>query len=147
MTRFATNIAPLGRDTMKELKLPSSASAIPMLHAFIERVIDENPRFSDLFGNVLMALTEAVNNSIEHGNRADESKQVTINLREEPDLLEFSISDEGEGFSMDRVTDPTLPENIEKTSGRGIFIIRRFADSVQYLRNGATVVLTFLSRE
>lgn len=147
MTRFATNIAPLGCDAMKELKLPSSASAIPMLHAFIERVIDENPRFSDLFGNVLMALTEAVNNSIEHGNRADESKQVTISLREEPDLLEFSISDEGEGFSMDRVTDPTLPENIEKTSGRGIFIIRRFADSVQYLRNGATVVLTFLSRE
>jgi serine/threonine-protein kinase RsbW len=97
----------------------------------------------DYYGNILVALTEAANNAIYHGNKADESKQVVIEFRTSDHQLSFAVRDQGTGFNPDSLPDPTNPENIEKPNGRGVFLMRHLADSVTFEDNGRTVILNF----
>jgi serine/threonine-protein kinase RsbW len=79
-----------------------------------------------------MAIREAVNNAIKHGNRQDPAKKVMVSFHYDLDALTVSVQDEGEGFDVTNVPDPLLPENLLKTSGRGVFYIRSFMDSVEF---------------
>jgi serine/threonine-protein kinase RsbW len=97
----------------------------------------------EMEANILVSLTEAVNNAIYHGNRCDGSKQVTINLNSTAESLVFSVSDEGAGFDTENVSDPTSPENIDKPTGRGIFLMRSLADQVEFLDGGKKVQISF----
>ncbi|MEO8036669.1 MAG: ATP-binding protein [Acidobacteriota bacterium] len=92
-----------------------------------------------------MAVREAVANAIKHGNKLDIRKKVhaTFNLRG-PEL-EIRISDEGEGFDPTQVSDPLNPQNLMKTSGRGIFYMKTFMDDVRYSfapSGGTSLVMT-----
>ncbi|MFN9968438.1 MAG: ATP-binding protein, partial [Phycisphaerae bacterium] len=94
------------------------------------------------YGEILISLTEAVNNAIVHGNKLDSARQVTVRF----DLagekrLRFTIEDEGAGFDYDNLPDPTAPENIEKPHGRGVFLMRNLADSCQFEDHGRIVIL------
>jgi serine/threonine-protein kinase RsbW len=81
-----------------------------------------------------VAVRESVINAIKHGNRLDEGKLVTIEFAfvppDRPTQLIVSVIDQGEGFEEDVVADPLAPENLLKSSGRGIFFMRSFMDDV-----------------
>jgi serine/threonine-protein kinase RsbW len=85
-----------------------------------------------------VAVRESVINAIKHGNRLDEAKHVTIEFAfipsRHPEELVVSVTDEGEGFVVEEVADPLAPENLLKSSGRGIFFMRSFMDDVQLLK-------------
>jgi len=86
---------------------------------------------------VSVAIRESVINAIKHGNRNDASKHVFVDLEArsngQPELF-IRVRDEGEGFDPEHVADPLAPENLLKASGRGIFLIRSFMDSLELRR-------------
>jgi len=85
-----------------------------------------------------VAIRECVINAIKHGNRHDESKHVFVDFEisaiESTPALTIRVRDQGEGFDPEEVADPLAPENLLKSSGRGIFLIRNFMDDVQLQR-------------
>ena len=98
---------------------------------------------TDIYGNILIAVLEAANNAILHGNKLEEEKMVKIIMSIESEKLKFIIEDEGPGFDYKNVPDPTAPENIENVNGRGIFLMEKLSDRMEFTRNGATVELEF----
>lgn len=95
------------------------------------------------FPDILISLTEAVNNAILHGNNADESKNVEISMEGEVSGVAISVTDEGKGFDPNEIPDPTAPENLECCGGRGVFIMSRLADRISFENNGSTVQMFF----
>ena len=94
----------------------------------------------DVFG-VRLALEEALVNAIKHGNKHDPGKQVHICCRANHAAVCITIEDEGPGFAPEEVPDPTLEENLEKPSGRGIMLMRAFMSSIEYNQAGNCVRL------
>jgi serine/threonine-protein kinase RsbW len=92
---------------------------------------------------MLVALTEAVTNCIYHGNKSVAEKKVTIICQHSPHQISFTVSDEGSGFDYYNLPDPTAPENIEKSCGRGVFLMKNLTDQLIFSNNGSTVELTF----
>lgn len=87
-----------------------------------------------LFG-IDVAVREAVANAVRHGNKLDETKRVEITLNDLSEGLEILIRDFGEGFVVEDVPDPTDPENLLKSSGRGILFMHNFVDFVEWKRH------------
>ena len=84
-------------------------------------------------------------NAIRHGNRQQPDRVVRIEYRFDGDEVTIRVADEGEGFDPEAVPDPTLPENLLRPNGRGIFYMRRFMDRVEIGRapeGGAVVTMT-----
>lgn len=115
--------------------------------SLVEKLIDDlTSRFrlhADVYGKVLLAVVEGVNNAILHGNRGDKSKHVVIDYEVNDSDLVFVIKDEGEGFNYQNLPDPTLPENIERTNGRGVFLMKHLADELEFNECGNNVKLVF----
>ncbi len=91
---------------------------------------------------IKLALEEGLVNAIRHGNRFDASKQVHVQYTVTTFELDVSIEDEGPGFQRDEVPDPTLEENIEKCSGRGILLIESYMTSVGWDHGGRRMRMT-----
>ncbi|MEC9096076.1 MAG: ATP-binding protein [Planctomycetota bacterium] len=91
-----------------------------------------------------LALEEGMANAIKHGNKMDPAKKVTVECFLNEDVVRIVIQDEGEGFDPDNVPDPTLPENLDKPSGRGVMLMKAFMDDVLY--NDIGNQLTFIKR-
>ena len=94
----------------------------------------------DLFG-VRLALEEALVNAIKHGNGMDATKQVHIDCRFTEDRVTIVIEDEGTGFDVAAVPDPTTDENLDKPGGRGIMLMRSFMNRIEYNDAGNRLVL------
>ena len=124
-------------------------SSIPENISFAERMVDEICEEyqidEDYYGNILISLTEAVNNAIQHGNKNDPDKKVHIMFNVATDLqgFSFTVTDEGEGFDYHTIPDPTAPENLEKISGRGVFLMKNLADTVGFQGDGSEIKLDF----
>ena len=131
---------------MKQVKIqiPSLVENIRVVESFIDNSKDTFHIDDDIYGNIMVAVTEAVNNAIRHGNKFDKDKNVFLSLFVEPDRVKFEVEDEGAGFDFDNLMDPTAPENIENPGGRGIFLIRHLADEVEFTKDGRHVQLTFM---
>jgi len=80
---------------------------------------------------ISMAVRECVINALKHGNRGDESKHVLINFALQPDRLVVQVGDEGGGFDLKEVPDPLANENLLRSSGRGLFLVRCFMDELR----------------
>lgn len=91
---------------------------------------------------IRLALDEALNNAISHGNRRDKSKRVTIEYEVRDNEAAITVTDEGEGFDPGAVPDPTLDENIERPHGRGIMLMRAYMTDVSFSNLGRSVTLT-----
>ena len=91
-----------------------------------------------------LALEEGLANAIKHGNKMDPNKQVTVECFMNEDVVRVVIKDEGNGFDLNEVPDPTLPENLDKPSGRGVMLMKAFMDDVLY--NDIGNQLTFIKR-
>ena len=126
------------------LRLPSHPRNIALVESFVERVVERFKLSPDLYGNILISLTEAVNNAIIHGNENDESKTVKIQLNKmSNNRLEIRVSDEGCGFDYQSLPDPTAPENLLKIGGRGVFLMQQLCDNISFHNNGSTVEMQF----
>jgi serine/threonine-protein kinase RsbW len=93
--------------------------------------------------NIHGALSEALTNSAEHGNKWDEDKQIHIHARREEEHFIVTITDEGEGFNYRKIENPTDMGNRSKEGGRGIFIMNYLADNVQFSEGGRCTKLFF----
>lgn len=127
----------------ERIDFPSKAENIALVEKLIDDVCAKHNVHESHYGNILIALTEAVNNAIHHGNSLDPSKTVTVGCRGGHGKVTFYVKDQGPGFDHDTLPDPTEPQNIEKPHGRGVFLMRALADMVAFDDNGATVAMTF----
>lgn len=125
------------------IQIPSLIENIRIIESFIDNVKDLYNIDDDIYGNIMIAVTESVNNAIKHGNKEDKNKNVNLSLYLRENLVKFIIEDQGEGFDFTNLNDPTLPENIDKLGGRGIFLMKNLSDEVHFLNNGRTVELIF----
>ncbi len=114
-------------------------SAISLMHSILDYLMKRaakvgviNPDSSNLF----VALDEAFVNAIKHGNKFDRDKIVRVSAEVSPKEARFTIEDEGEGFDVDSIPDPRDPENLFKTSGRGVLFIYNIMDEVKYNERG-----------
>jgi len=133
-------VAPL---ESKKIEMSSNMENIVEVENLINGIFEEYELSPDYFGNMLVALTEAVNNAIIHGNRLDDDKNVNLSFNHYGNEYKFIVIDEGEGFDFNNVPDPTSPENIEKPDGRGIFLMKNLANEVNYFDSGSRVELVF----
>jgi serine/threonine-protein kinase RsbW len=125
------------------IEVPAMVENIRMVESFIDNARERFPMNDDIYGNIMVSVTEAVNNAIRHGCSMDASKNIVLSLSLQENVLTFRIQDAGTGFNYDAIPDPTAPENIEKPSGRGIFLMKHLADEVNFLNNGSVVELSF----
>ena len=127
----------------KVIKIPSKIENLRKVEKVIDEISGEFRIGEDIYGNILIAALEATNNAIMHGNKLDESKEVTIAFDLIGNKLSVKVDDEGIGFDYNNIPDPTAPENIENVNGRGIFLMEKLSDKISFSRNGATVELEF----
>ena len=130
-------------NTLPELRFDSQPENIAVVERLIDQLSEQHSIIPEHYGNVLIAMTEGVNNAIVHGNKLDPDKSVTVVCAVDNKNLVFRISDEGPGFDFDNLPDPTAPENIEKPHGRGVFLMRHLADECAFEDDGRIVELTF----
>ena len=126
-----------------QLQIPSLSENIRIIESFIDNAKEKYSLDDDIYGNIMIAVTESVNNAIIHGNGNDSGKNVSIRLKLEDKLLKFTVEDEGPGFNYDDLPDPTAPENLDKIGGRGIFLMKNLCDEVAFQEEGRRVELTF----
>ena len=129
--------------TLPELRFDSQPENIAVVEKLIDQISADHGIVAEHYGNVLIAMTEGVNNAIVHGNKLDETKSVSVLCAIDEKTLVFRITDEGPGFDYDNLPDPTAPENIEKPHGRGVFLMRHLADECAFEDEGRIVELTF----
>jgi len=127
----------------RRIDFPAKAENIALAEKLIDEACEKHNVHESRYGNILIALTEAVNNAIHHGNRLDAAKTVTLGYQAKPDSLVFMVQDQGPGFDFENLPDPTDPQNLEKPHGRGVFLMRALADGVEFSDNGATVAMAF----
>ena len=125
------------------IEIPSLSDNIRMIESFIDNAKEKFHLNEDIYGNIMIAVTEAVNNAIRHGNRGDSSKNVALGLSLEEGMIKFRVEDQGIGFDFHNLPDPTAPENLEKPGGRGIFLMKHLADEVDFREHGKVVELSF----
>lgn len=129
--------------TGNEVRFASKTENIAIVERLIDDVFAQYSIAEDHYGNILISLTEAVNNAIVHGNKLDAAKEVVVSYTAEGQSLYFFIEDEGPGFDYDNLPDPTSPENREKPNGRGVFLMRNLADDCAFHDDGRRVELRF----
>ena len=125
------------------IQIPSLSENIRIIESFIDNAKEKYSLNDDIYGNIMIAVTEAVNNAIKHGNKDNSAKNVTLSLSLQDGLIKFMVQDEGDGFNYHHLPDPTAPENISKPGGRGIFLMKHLSDEVDFKENGKVVELSF----
>ncbi len=128
---------------VNKIEFSSVTKNINIIEKLIDDLSAEYGLYSDIYGKLLLAVVEGVNNAIVHGNKLDKDKIVSVEYSIYEDKVEFTIMDEGLGFDYTNVPDPTKPENLEKTHGRGIFLMHHLADRIEFENDGCIVKMTF----
>ncbi|MFH5883317.1 ATP-binding protein [Halalkalibaculum sp. DA3122] len=135
------------KQTKKSLTLTSSFEQVSRVESFVDELQEWIGFDQDMYGNILLALNEAVTNAIVHGNNEDEQKNVFITAVHEVPKLKVSIQDEGKGFDPSSLPDPLEDENLLKEGGRGVYLMEQFADEVTYSEGGTRITIEFLIDE
>ena len=125
------------------VKIPSIKENVSVVESFIDNVGEKIKIQEAIYGNVLVSVTEAVNNAIVHGNKEDKNKKVRLGLKQNKKSVRFVVEDEGIGFDYNHLPDPTNPKNIDKVKGRGIFLIKSLSDKTTFKRGGRVVEMLF----
>ena len=125
------------------IQIPSLVENIRIVESFIDNAKEKYALDDDIYGNIMIAVIESVNNAIVHGNQEDKDKNVELTAKFEEERVKFTIEDQGSGFNFSDLPDPTAPENLENIGGRGIFLMKNLADEVAFGEEGRSVELTF----
>lgn len=127
----------------QEIQISSKTENLNVVESLVDEVCEEFKVNEDYYGNILIALTEAVSNAIQHGNKFNPDKNIDLQFLPNEKELVFKVRDEGAGFDFANLPDPTEPENIEKPHGRGIYLMKHLADKVEFSEEGRAVELNF----
>ena len=130
---------------MHSIEIGSDLRNLTDVELLIDTVCEDLSLNEDHYGNILIAVTEAVNNAIIHGNNYNSEKRVKIHAEMKDEKVVFIVEDEGVGFDYTNLPDPTAPENLEKPDGRGIFLMKNLSDEVIVDHNGSKVSITFVA--
>lgn len=128
---------------VNKIEFNSETKNINIVEKLIDDLSAQYSLHNDIYGKLLLAVVEGVNNAIVHGNKLDKEKLVVVEYLLDDTRVEFTIKDEGTGFDYTEVPDPTKPENLEKTHGRGIFLMHHLADEIEFENDGSIVRMTF----
>lgn len=132
-----------GYVVVDSLSIPSNFGSISKVEHLIDEVCNRLDVNEDYYGNVLIAVTEAVNNAIQHGNQHRVELSVDLFVGDKETDFCFSVKDHGAGFDFNDLPDPTSPDNIEKEDGRGIFLMKSLAEAVEFEDGGRNVNIYF----
>ena len=113
-------------------EVPSNPDLLPEIEEFVVNTIKKLNIEEERLNNLALSVAEAASNSIVHGNNCDESKKVKIDIIIDDSMVTVKFKDQGSGFVLNEVPDPTEPENILKDHGRGIHIMKTFLDTLEY---------------
>ncbi|HNX65531.1 MAG TPA: ATP-binding protein [Bacteroidales bacterium] len=127
----------------EELKIQSNIDNLIKVENLIDNLSKRLGVSDEVYGKVLVSTIEAVNNAIIHGNKNVESKAVYLVCSSNGSSLTIIVKDEGEGYNFNNIPDPTSVENLEKLSGRGVFIMKKLADDIEFNEFGNEVKMTF----
>lgn len=125
------------------LRIASDPAQIAEVEVFVQNAATNYGICESRYADVLISLTEAVNNAIIHGNKQSHKKEVLVLLERRQSGLTFRVCDEGAGFDTNDIADPTQTSLLECCGGRGVFIIHHLADDVQFVDGGRTVEMYF----
>jgi serine/threonine-protein kinase RsbW len=127
----------------KTLRMRSSTSHITEVEQAFEQFASRFMCNADKKSEMLVTIYEALNNAINHGNRADESKIVKVAFKHDRNRVCIRVSDQGEGFNPSQLADPTCDQRLCTCGGRGVFLMQQLSDSLHYKDNGRTVEMVF----
>ena len=126
-----------------KIEIPSLGENIRIIESFIDNAKEKYSIDDDIYGNIMIAVTESVNNAIKHGNKNNKNKNVSLSLMLNDNIIRFEVRDQGSGFDFNNLPDPTAPENLDKPGGRGIFLMKHLSDEVSFEDKGRIVKLSF----
>ncbi|MBK0383150.1 ATP-binding protein [Pedobacter sp. SD-b] len=131
-------------DGLYSLQLQSNSQSVAVMENFVDDLVKQLNIGDDVYANLMTCLNEAITNAIYHGNKQDPEKKVFVNLEVVNNKrLMFTIADEGDGFDFTNIPDPTDIENLEKLTGRGVYIMKKLADQCIFNSKGNEVELHF----
>ncbi len=113
-----------------ELRIPSRLEEMHAVHTLIEEAAKEYKLSQEMAHWMELSISESVINAIRHGNESDPAKEAKLSISFVGDVIEVVVEDEGKGFRLDCIADPTDVDNLLKPTGRGILIIRSFMDEI-----------------
>lgn len=125
------------------LILSSCTNNLTQIERFVNDLVVRFHLNEDQHGNILISLTEAVTNAMVHGNKEDAKKSVCIRTESHSDWLKITVSDQGDGFNMEDVPNPTADDRLCCLGGRGVFLMQKLCDGLCFKDNGSTVELNF----
>jgi serine/threonine-protein kinase RsbW len=128
-------------------KIPSDLEEVPNLILKVTDILREVLISDEVIAAVKLSLEEALVNAIKHGNKSNPNLFVGVKLKAKRERLIIEVSDQGEGFDFKKITDPARPENLTKTSGRGIFLIMNQMDKVEFFAGGSGIRMIKLLKE
>ena len=123
----------------KTILIRSEFAQLKLVETFLLQIFKEYDLDQKNFNKIFLCISEAVVNAIEHGNKNDKDKMVLIGIDYNENLMDICIKDQGKGFNIENIQDPTAIENIKKVSGRGIHIIKSLSDGVLFNNKGNLV--------
>ena len=128
-------------------KIPTKLEYMPVLISQIIDKLTEQGVVSEKLFDIRLSLEEVIINAMKYGNKMDPQLQVEVKVTTEEDKLIMEIKDQGPGFNYDDLPDPTDEANLEKASGRGVFLIKNLMDEVEFFDNGSTIRMTKVLKE
>lgn len=128
---------------MESITINSDIEKLRVVETLVDTLSKKLGIPDEVYGKILISTVEAVNNAIVHGNKGDIRKIVTVNFTADGNTFDVTVTDQGEGFKYNSLPDPTDPSNIENLHGRGVFIMRSLADSIEYNEPGNEVKMSF----
>ncbi|MDE3057282.1 MAG: ATP-binding protein [Bacteroidota bacterium] len=140
-----TASAHLKKHTFR-MTIASEPENIHRVETFLRKVKKAERLSNEKYHRLLVVVTEAVNNSITHGNKRNPAHKVHVVCTTQKGVLTVKVRDEGEGFDPRALPDPLHPENLLRESGRGVFLMKQMMDSVSYNETGNEVTMTLRMR-
>jgi serine/threonine-protein kinase RsbW len=125
------------------LEIQSDPNSLPQVEEFLQRIGKENQIEKIKLNNLILSINEATTNAMLHGNKGHLDKKVKISISISDSKIKAVVKDEGKGFDPAKVPDPTMPENLFKESGRGLYIMKTCMDMMNYnfVSDGTELVL------
>ncbi|MEP6787846.1 MAG: ATP-binding protein [Acidobacteriota bacterium] len=118
--------------TTREIELPSQIESVDEAAMIADEFAKTHGFADEVIFAIDLAIRESVANAVKHGNKFDEEKKVKVTFSDLAEGFEITVRDYGTGFAIEDIPDPTNPENLLKTNGRGILFMRSFMDEVEW---------------
>lgn len=129
--------------TRLAIKISSDIHNIMVVEKFIEAFSERFKVPDKLNARISLSVIEAVNNAILAGNKMQSDKSVNLEAELTGEVLRVTVHDEGVGFDYENIPDPTLPDNLGKITGRGLFLMKNLSDNLIFSNNGASVTMIY----